>query len=195
MAGKEQTPPPEKSLSEAVKTVSDLYRKFYTEVEFYEPGHKLDFKRIRKESWEKAAEENREFGETIRKLGETLEYERGLKIKNDPSIIEKARDQANVYFNEVPNEPRKLLHDILSSRITSPKKNITKIIFYGREKFSIHAGKMIEEMGFENGWKIEEPDKITLEQVVGKVLTKELKFGHTPHPKKLYSRQPKQIIH
>ncbi|MBU3979643.1 hypothetical protein KJ980_01580 [Patescibacteria group bacterium] len=41
MLKKEQIPQPEKSLSEAAKTVSDLYRKFYTEVEFYEPGHNL----------------------------------------------------------------------------------------------------------------------------------------------------------
>lgn len=187
MLEKEQIPQPEKSLSEAAKTISNLYRKFYTEAESYEPGHNLDFKKIRNDSWKKAAEENQEFGETIRKLGETLEYERGLKIKNDSIIIK----QAKKYFNEVPGEPKKLLSDILSSRITSPKKSITKIVFYREEKFSIHAHKMIEEMGFENGWKIEEPNKITLEQVVSKVLTKEIKFGHTPHPKRLYSPRAK----
>lgn len=190
MLEREQIPQPEKSLSEAAKTVSDLYRKFYT-VESYEPGHNLDFKKIRNDSWKKAAEENRKLGETIRKLGETLEYERGLKIKNDPSITKQAINQAEKSFNDVPNEPRKLLTDILSSRITSPKKNITKIIFYRTEKFSIHASKMIQEMGFENGWKIEEPNKMTLEQVTQKILTKELKFGHIPHPKRLYSPRAK----
>jgi len=118
-----------------------------------------------------------------------LEHERGLKIKNDSIVIK----QAKKYFNEVPNEPKKLLSDILSSRITSPKKNITKIIFYSTEKFSIHASKMIEEMGFENGWKIEEPNKITLEQVTQKILTKELKFGHTPHPKRQYPHSNKEL--
>lgn len=181
---RQPNPEANNSLPKAVKEVSYLYKTLYGEKKFYEPGHDHFSKKTRTVYWKVAAGENPKFSDTILKLGETLEHERGLKNKNHPFFVDEARE----YLRDVKSpQARYFLGDILSSLIISPSEKISN----NQEMLSEKANQMINEMGFKYSWQKHKLNEITLEEAVNKALKKDLKFGHNPHPKRLYSPRPK----